>query len=184
MVRVTSTPTPTPIEEHLAVARERYLAFVRGRIADDALAEDVLQDAILKALIAAPDIGDDDGLARWFYRVLRNAITDAYRRRDVRNRRTIDIEAARDLPQLSEADEPLLCECFRDLLPSLHPSYAEVLNLELEGLSPAETAGRLGISENNLKVRRHRARQALKERLQDTCRLCADHGCLDCACKR
>ena len=43
-------------------------------------------------------------------------------------------------------------------------------------------AARHGISLDNVKVRRHRARKALRERLVDTCRLCADHGCLDCTC--
>ena len=32
-------------------------------------------------------------------------------------------------------------------------------------------------------VRLHRARKALRLRLEETCRACADHGCLDCTCK-
>jgi hypothetical protein len=27
------------------------------------------------------------------------------------------------------------------------------------------------------------ARQALKQRLEETCRICAVHGCLDCTCQ-
>lgn len=43
-------------------------------------------------------------------------------------------------------------------------------------------AGELGRNANNLRVRHHRARQQLRERLEQTCRLCAKHGCLDCTC--
>jgi len=44
-------------------------------------------------------------------------------------------------------------------------------------------AKELGITPNNLKVRRHRARQQLRERLEEVCRTCAKHGCLDCSCE-
>jgi DNA-directed RNA polymerase specialized sigma24 family protein len=78
-----------------------------------------------------------------------------------------------------------LCECFRELIPTLKPEYAALIErLELAEGDPAEVAGELNISRNNLKVRRHRARQALRERLEQTCRLCAEHACLDCTCKR
>jgi RNA polymerase sigma-70 factor (ECF subfamily) len=35
---------------------------------------------------------------------------------------------------------------------------------------------------NNLKVRLHRGRKQLRERIEQTCRACATHGCLDCIC--
>lgn len=43
-------------------------------------------------------------------------------------------------------------------------------------------AEHLGITRNNLKVRRYRARQQLRERLEETCQACAEQGCLDCTC--
>lgn len=178
-----TTPTPTTAEQHLAGARDRYLRFVRSRISDPDLAEDVLQDALLKALVAAPDIEDEERLSAWFYRVLRNAVVDAYRRRDVRQRRTEDLDEALPLAEPQQDDELALCECFRDLLPLLNDDYAEVLRaLDLGEEEPAAYAARMGITIANLKVRRHRARRALKARLQETCLLCSDHGCLNCTC--
>jgi DNA-directed RNA polymerase specialized sigma24 family protein len=90
--------TRTPVEEALSAGRSRYLAFVRRRIADPDLAEDILQDSLLRALRAAPDIGDHDRIAAWFYRVLRNAVVDAYRRRDVQGRRTERLGEGFELP--------------------------------------------------------------------------------------
>lgn len=176
--------TRTPVVEALSAARTQYLAFVRRRISDPDLAEDILQEALLRALRAAPDIEDEERLAAWFYRVLRNAIVDAYRRRDVQARRTERLDEDYDLPDPSEPDERTLCECFRELLPALRPEYAAVLEaVDLDEVSISVAAERLGITANNLNVRRHRARQALRRSLEDTCRVCADHGCLDCTCE-
>jgi RNA polymerase sigma-70 factor (ECF subfamily) len=82
-------------------------------------------------------------------------------------------------------DETTLCACFRELIPTLKPEYAELIEkMELADGDPAQVAEQLGINRNNLKVRCHRARQALRERLEETCRVCAKHGCLDCTCQR
>ena len=175
--------TRTPTEEALSAARSQYLAIVRRRVSDPDLAEDILQEALLRAFRAAPDIDDGDRLATWFYRVLRNAVVDAYRRRDVQVRRTERLHEDHDLPDLSGADERTLCECFRALLPALRPEYAAVPSaVDLDERPVPEVAQELGLTTNNLNVRRHRARRALRKSLEATCRVCADHGCLDCTC--
>ncbi|MDP2328261.1 MAG: sigma-70 family RNA polymerase sigma factor [Dehalococcoidia bacterium] len=178
------TAPRTALEETLGAGRARYLAFVRGRISDPDLAEDILQGAILRALRSAPEIDDEERLAAWFYRVLRNAIIDAYRRRGVSARRVGSLAPDFDLADPSETDERTLCECFRALLPTIRPEYAAVLAaVDLDDVPLTVAAERLGISTNNLNVRRHRARKALRESLEATCRICADHGCLDCTCE-
>jgi RNA polymerase sigma-70 factor (ECF subfamily) len=180
--RTTSQRAQTPIEAHLAKARDGYLRFVRSRLSDPDAAEDILQDAILKALKAEPDIDGEDRLAAWFYRLLRNAITDAYRRRAVQSRRSEPLGDF-DHPDPGDDDEAQICACFRSLLPALKPAYAEAIEaLDLEGEAPADYARRHGISSGTVKVRRHRARRALRDQLEATCRLCAAHGCLDCDC--
>lgn len=178
-----ATPVPVALDQALAAARAKYLAFVRRRIADPDLAEDVLQDALLRAIQSAPAIEDEDRLSAWFYRVLRNAIVDAYRREAVRGRRNAPLPDAFEVETPDATDDRELCECFRLLLPQLRPEYAAVLEtVDLDETPLEAAAGRLGITTNNLNVRRHRARQALRQRLEETCRLCAAHGCLDCTC--
>lgn len=173
----------------LLEGRDRFLAYVRSKITDPELAEDVLQESLLKALRAAPELKDEERLVPWFYRVLQNAITDAYRRRAVERQRSVALEVeglgeAEPADEIAEADEAVLCECFRELVPTLRPEYAEVLDaIELGSEAPEAAARRLGITANNLKVRRHRARQALRRRLEETCRVCAEHLCLDCTCR-
>ncbi|MDP8922827.1 MAG: sigma-70 family RNA polymerase sigma factor [Chloroflexota bacterium] len=171
----------TRVEEQLLDAREQFLGFIRTRIKDPDLAEDILQDSLLRAIRAAPDLRDEDRLLPWFFRVLRNAIVDAYRRRGVEQAHVVVAEPPEAAAEPEEDSE--LCTCFERLIPTLRPEYAELIRaVELENESPAATASRLGITPNNLKVRRHRARQALRQKLEETCRTCADHGCLDCTC--
>jgi RNA polymerase sigma-70 factor (ECF subfamily) len=160
--------------------RERFVAYVARRLGDPSLAEDVVQDSLLRALRAAPSLRDEERIEPWFYRVLQNAITDTYRRAAVERRRLAPLAADPAEPE-PEAEREA-CECFYGLLPSLKPEYAEVLRLDLGGEATEATAVRLGISPGNLKVRRHRARRALRQRLEEMCRLCARDHCLDCTC--
>lgn len=175
------------VEAILGGARSQFLAFVRKRVDDPDLAEDILQDALLRAVQGAGDLRDDERLVAWFYAILRNAITDAYRRRDVRRRRVVSLDEQIDEPT-AEPDDPedavrVLCECFRTLLPALKPEYSAVIEaVDLREEPPSTVAERLGITQNNLNVRRHRARAALRDRLEETCRTCSVHGCLDCTC--
>lgn len=170
-------------ESQLVSSREKFLGYIRKRIADPDLAEDILQDCLLKAVRSAPKIEDDGGLVRWFYRILQNAIIDAYRRKAAeinwRTNYTPEAEIA-----FESREEREVCECLGELVPTLKPEYAEVVkSIDLDEEDPGTVAQRLGISRNNLKVRTHRARQALRKRLEETCRMCAEHHCLDCSCK-
>jgi len=173
------------LEAYYVQNRARLLAFIKSKIDDESLAEDILQDCLLKALRAAPELEDAEKFVSWLYRVLRNAIVDTYRRQAA-SQRNLDRHALRaPRAELPPDDEGVLCACFVDLLPTLKPEYAEILEaMELGNAGTHEMASRLGITANNLKVRRHRARQQLRERLLRVCRTCAEHGCLDCSCSR
>ena len=177
---------PDGAVEQLAAGRDAFLAYLRHRLDDPELAEDVLQDSLLRAVRAAPELMDEERLLPWFYRVLHNAAVDAYRRRGVRADRvpSIDLEAAGQIAAPTADADPIACACFRALLPGLKPEYADLIeNLDLGSETAEQAAARLGITANNLKVRHHRARQALRQRLEQTCRTCAEHHCLDCTCQ-
>ncbi len=170
--------------ETLLKHRSRLMAFVRNRLGDNDLAEDLFQEALLRAIRKEPEIQEEDRLLAWFYRVLRNAIIDQYRRTATEDRRIESVAATLSEGKLEEIEKEL-CECFIELLPALKPEYREMIEkLELGNEDPESVAAQLGIERNNLKVRRHRARQQLRERLEETCRACAEHGCLDCTCKQ
>lgn len=179
-------PSPA-LDAALRHQREALLAFVRSRLDDPALAEDVLHDGLLRALAAAPDLRDDERMTAWLYQIVRNAVTDTYRRRAVAARRAdayaaeVAADAAAD--RFSDADEARACACLAAVVPTLGRGYAAVVEADLAGRDAASVADALGISRGALKVRRHRAHRQLRERLEQTCRTCATHGCLDCTCR-
>jgi RNA polymerase sigma-70 factor, ECF subfamily len=173
----------TPFDPSLLPPRAALLAYLRRRVESEAAAEDLLQDALLRALRAAPDLRSTDRLVPWFYRILDHAVTDHYRRRGVRRAAAPRLAAETDTASEPD-DEAVLCECFRALLPALTPAYADLIAaMDLGGASDADVAARLGVTRGALKVRHHRARRQLRERLDATCRTCARHGCLDCTCR-
>jgi RNA polymerase sigma-70 factor (ECF subfamily) len=162
--------------------RSALLGYLRNKISSPELAEDLLQDCLLKALRSAPELRDEEKLLPWFYRIMNNAIIDLYRSRgSAPARADMDVDL---LAAPTAEEEQLLCACVRQLIPSLKPEYALMIErMELATADPGVMAEELGITRNTLKVRRHRARQALRQRLEETCRVCAAHGCLDCTCR-
>jgi RNA polymerase sigma factor (sigma-70 family) len=187
MVEVMVDPLRTSGHAHgnaaaaLGEGRERFLAFVRSRVGDAERAEDIIQEGLLRALKAEPEV-PDEALVPWFYRVLNNAIIDSYRREAARNHVASLMEWDATVHG-GDDEQRVVCECFRALLPNIAPQYADILeSLDLDDQDPAAYAETRGITQNNLKVRRHRARQALRRQLELTCRTCAQHHCLDCDC--
>ena len=178
-------PAMSAIATELVDARATFLAYIRRRIADPELAEDILQDSLLRAIQAAPGVRDEERLVPWFYTILQHAIVDAYRRRDVERRHVAVAEVEEPGVEPEEVDDAVLCACVHTLIPALKPAYADLVrSLELAGETPEAAMQRLGVTPTNLKVRRHRARQALRRGLEQLCGACAEHHCLDCSCRR
>ncbi len=143
---------------------------------DPAAAEDVVQEAFLKLMTGAEAIEGRSRLATWLYRVAYNASMDRLRE----GKRTTPVPGEEDdgpLPMpslfvdfrlspeamLKDAEtRRALDEAIASLPPSLRAAF---LLRDVEGLTTAEAAEALSLTETNLKVRLHRARLLLRERL-------------------
>ena len=182
--RALADELPAPI----AVLLENHRAFLRyleRRVGDRALAEDILQDAFAKLLAHPDQAPGDEAVVRWFYRTLRNAAIDQFRRRGARDRA---FEAfARELgtheAPVGET-EAEICACVSRLAATLKPEYADALQqIEVAGTPVKAYAEQKGLSSSNAAVRVFRAREALKKRVSESCGVCAEHGCLNCTCR-
>ena len=160
-----------------------FVAFARSRLGDEHLAEDVVQESLIKALSANRQPKTEEEATKWFYRILRRSIIDVYRKQGARSRALERFE--KEFPETpDEKDERVLCQCFRRLLPLLPEQYRELLEeVDLKGRDTEEVAAKLGVTRNNLTVRLHRARKHLRDALAQNCRACSTHGCLDCTCE-
>lgn len=170
------------IETQLLENVREFTAFARKRLRDPELAADVVQESLLKALRSSDQLRHKENAKAWFYRILRRTIIDLYRRRDARDRALEDLERELDGVQNGE-EERVVCSCMERLLPRMAAQHSELIRrIDLKEENSDLVAAELGISRNNLNVRLHRARQQLKSRLEENCRVCAAHGCLDCHC--
>lgn len=170
------------LEKYLNENRDKLIGFITHKTGDPVLSEDLLQESLLKALRASGELKEKDKVVSWFYQIIRNAITDVYRKQG-REAMFTGNNVPEWQEELAPDEEKTLCQCFISLIPALNPDYAFIIKaLELGNEDPDEVASKLGISRNNLKVKRYRARQQLRERLEQTCRTCATHGCMDCTC--
>lgn len=169
--------------EPLIENRQRFLSFVRSRVGDRQSAEDILQAAYARAVENAVILRSGDRLIPWFYRILRNAITDRHRRVDAELR---GLEQWRQDPSRQPVTESTrsICSCVRAARASLNPRYVQILNaVEVEGRRVGDFAAAEGLSAVNASVRLHRARRLLRARLLGICRSCADDACADCDCR-
>lgn len=171
------------LESHRDLAK-----FLRRRLSNRDEAEEVLQRFILKALERSHDLRDVRSVRGWLGRVLATTIIDYQRAAATRRRRERDTDPV-TLTNMAESIEPdrevdeAICQCLYKLLPTLKPEYAEVIwRADLLGEPRDRLAISLGITLNNVTVRLHRARQALKLRLEQMCRTCVVHGFMDCRC--
>lgn len=162
----------------------QFLAFLERRIGDRALAEDILQDAFVKSLQKEEDVRDETSSVAWFYRTLRNAVIDHYRRTGARGRALESLAREMDgasapPPELHDA----ICGCVSRLASTLKPEYETAIRrIDIEGAPVQDFAAEAGITANNASVRVFRAREALRKQVKVSCGTCADHGCLECSC--
>jgi len=166
--------------------RGRFLGFVRRRVADAASAEDILQAAYIRALQHEGELQAQESVVSWFYRVLRNAVIDTYRRRATEDRA---LEAwgremeGRTAPSAEIVDE--VCACLAGVMETLRPEYAQLLRaVDLGEQRLLDYAEEKSISASNAAVRAHRARAALRRELIKSCGACAEHACVNCTCRR
>src|SRR5438094_8083454 len=163
--------------------RRAVLSFLERRVGHRDVAEDVLQEAFARSLDKLPFESEESAVA-WFYRVLRNAVVDHYRRGGA-NERALSVLAR----QLDEQGEPDLdernavCRCVSRLSETLKTEYALALRrIDVEGLSVQDYAVEAGITANKTGGRVFRAREALRKRVVRWCGSCAERGCIDCTC--
>lgn len=147
----------------------RLRAFIRRRVRDDATADDLTQETLLKVYRSRAKLRDEGRLDAWLYRVARTTIIDHYRRQRPSSElpATLPVESTDEMDALRSA----IIAATRRFLEELPEAYREPLRLaELEGLPLARIALRLGLSLPAVKARVRRGRAMLKKKLQDCCR--------------
>jgi RNA polymerase sigma-70 factor (ECF subfamily) len=162
---------------HAQEAAWRFSTSVCGG-ADDA--EDAMQEALIKTYRYVAQVREPEAFRTWLYRTVRNACLIGRRRKAGEPARLQSLDevfpyadgpARPDPPDSRKTPEELaenagLRRRLRKALGALPRAYRVIVFLrEIEGLSTREVARIVGISEDNVKARLHRARVQLQAEL-------------------
>jgi RNA polymerase sigma-70 factor (ECF subfamily) len=139
----------------------RYCARMTGSAVDG---EDIVQDALIKALAAMPNVGVLDNAEGWLFRIAHNTALDFLRRRArgpmMRNDEALDMIAAPDSPDQDHEIAAMSLRTFMRL-PALQRSA--VILKDVLGHSLEEVASITGASEAAAKSALQRGRLRLRE---------------------
>jgi RNA polymerase sigma factor (sigma-70 family) len=151
----------------LREGHREFLRFVSRRMQNIDEAEGILQEFYLKAIRSARTIKDPGALKAWLAQVLRRTLADYYRRRRVRKTALQRLEVSEGSAMRIDDDaERAVCNCLYRILPAMLAEYSQLIwQVDLLGQSRSRVAKRLGVTPNNLGVRLHRARRALRDAL-------------------
>lgn len=146
--------------------RTAYLTAL-GRLGQPADAEDVCQDAFLRALERLDDCRHPERFAAWLLQIVRNAASNYRQYLKVRTAAPLEeVNPGRDATAPAEARRGELREHLERALAELTAVQREVvLRHDLEGWSHKEIAAQLRMSEVSSRQHLFQARKALRSRL-------------------
>jgi RNA polymerase sigma-70 factor, ECF subfamily len=172
---------PAAFEAFVRTHGGRMLAVARRLLGNEADAQDAVQDAFLNAFRAIDGFQGDARLSTWLHRIVVNAALMKVRTRNRRGEESIDPF----LPVFREGGIPAhptsewktasldalardeVRQVVRQAIDRLPDSYRNVLVLrDIEGFDTAETSQLLDLTSSAVKIRLHRARQALRALLE------------------
>lgn len=149
----------------------RVYRAVRSLLRDEDEAEDAMQQAYVSAFLHLRDFAGGARFSTWLTRIALNEALGRLRRR----RPLVALDAVREEPAMPPDPPPTpegdaarrelgaLLEQAIDGLPEIYRTV--VVLRDVEGMSTGEAADALGIAEDAVKTRLHRARAMLQERV-------------------
>lgn len=153
--------------ETLKALRRRLFGYACALARTHEDAEDLFQDAMVRAMAAREVPRDSIAFRVWMFRLMRNLWIDALRR-ESRRAGLIDAEVeTEDLPAPGGSDAVIDVLLVRQAFRQLSPDHREVLALvDIAGFSYEETAQLLDLPRGTVMSRISRARAALGARLR------------------
>lgn len=173
----TAAPTtPTELGAAFSLLRGSLRNYLRRRINDASLIDDLIQEVFVKASLAISTQRAPRNLTGWLYAATRNTLVDHYR--SVRHDST---ELTDNLPDAEVDNDELLRQelatCIRPLVQQLPALYRDtLLATDFDGRTLRSLAEEQGVTLSAIKSRASRGRHMLKERLLECCEVEIDNG--------
>ncbi len=143
--------------------------YLLGKVKREDDADDLLQEIFIKIHSKLGDLKDEKKLAPWIYQIVRNSLTDFYRKRNIQTTE-LDEESAASSNFETPDDIYSACVsgCLRVFMERLPDKYKVPLELsDITGLKQKDIAKQMGLSYSGLKSRVQRGREMIKDMFVD-----------------
>ena len=146
----------------------RVLNYVRLRVGDEDLAQDLTARTFERALTRLHTLRDVNAFGGWLFRIARNVVAGHYRRQ----KRQVPLDWAEELPALDDPAESALVhaeelQALRHELTTLKEREQEIIRLRfVAGLTNRAIGKAMGLREGNVAVILYRALRKLRTRLE------------------
>ena len=170
LLKVTSMPPSSTDDLEVAFMQlqQSLRNYLRKRVPDVSLADDLLQDIFVKALQSRQSGQQIDNLSGWLYAVARTTLADHLRIKGIETAQLND-----NLPEDETEDLQLhqeISSCLKPFIEDLSPVYRDTLIATgIEGETHSAYAKKLGVSTSAIKSRVVRGRAMLKDKLLSCC---------------
>jgi RNA polymerase sigma-70 factor (ECF subfamily) len=149
-------------------------AFIRSKVKDPNLTEDLLQESLIKIHLNLHRLKSQEKLMNWAFQISRNVIIDHHKRT-----KRIHHVGELALPDEAACHESTFTQDLATWIPEaiklLPEKYRQAIYLtEIEGLTQKELAEKLGISVSGAKSRVQRGREKLKDIVLQCCEVVTD----------
>jgi RNA polymerase sigma factor (sigma-70 family) len=178
------TPTPSDdISGFFEKNYERVYRYIRGMVRDSNEAEDLTQEAFLRAHRERETVRDPGALLSWLYRIATHVSLDRLRQRTKNAGREAKVDLSvvdppdPNTPSMQQAlEQDQMSACVNRFFAAISDDYRSVILLhDMHGLSGPEIAELLAVPLTTVKIRLHRARRQLKTALESGCTFSCDH---------
>ena len=154
--------------------------FLARRVPPGVDADDLVQEVFLRVIRHAGSLRSTDRPEAWLFQIARNALRDSLRARLRRDGRNDSVESDDDLAAepdaaAERAAEAELAPCLTSMVNRLPEPYRTAITLTtVNGISQADAARQLGISNSGMKSRVQRGRDRLRDMLVRCCSIAVD----------
>lgn len=146
--------------------RTRLVRFVRSKVHNDVVAEDIVHDALVKAWTKRSTLHDESALLPWLFQITMNAVRDHHR---VRHH---DVVVSDIDPEDQPTPEDLhhIAVCLTSMISTLEEPYRSAVHRsEIDGIPMRVIADELNISLSGVKSRVQRGKSKLKDLVLACC---------------
>lgn len=139
--------------------------YLLGKVKQRDDAEDLLQEIFIKIHNNIGTLQDEKKLAPWIHQIVRNTLTDYYRRRNLETTElNEDNAAAYDSEDPDDIYSQCISGCLKVFIDRLPDKYREPLVLsDIKELKQKDIAKQMNLSYSGLKSRVQRGRNMIKE---------------------